>query len=179
MVLPGYALMAQGTQIHVATWPHTRALAESHFAGGLLLSRAFALQGSCYVIAPGYPYGPDDVPERYRDLVSDRVEWADYKDESGSRIIAPGGEVIAAAPAGEETILTASGSLEAIHQAKGNVDVAGHYSRPDVLQLHVDSRPFPRLFKSDSASRPVVPAELHAAGFDSADEHGQEAESTG
>ena len=156
MLLPAYALMAQGTQIHVAAWPFPRFLTESHAAKGLLLSQAFAVQGSCYVIAVGSLLGPDDVPEPYRDFVR---EYGTAKDEGGSCIIAPGGDVIATAPANEETILTASVSLEAVLQFKAVIDVGAHYSRPDVLQLQVDRRPFEPMVEragSDSSEPPMV-----------------------
>ena len=150
MLLPGYALMAQGTQIHIATWPYARTLSE---LGGLLLSRTFALQGSCYVMAVHSLLRPDDVPEAYRDLVRERDP---NKGESGSCIIAPGGEIIAAAPANEETMLTASVSLESVLRCKARLDVGGHYSRPDVLKLLVNRRPLERVIESmhsDSTSR--------------------------
>ena len=47
MVLPGYALMAQGTQIHVAAWPGMKN------SRHMFLSRAFASQASAYVIDVG------------------------------------------------------------------------------------------------------------------------------
>jgi predicted amidohydrolase len=156
MLLPAYALMAQGTQIHVAAWPFPKFLTESHMAKGLLLSQAFAVQGSCYVVAVGSLLRPQDVPEPYRDLV---VERGDDQSEGGSCIIAPGGDVIAAAPASQETILTASVSLEAVLQFKAVIDVGAHYSRPDVLQLHVDRRPLERIVdrtSSDSIGPPGV-----------------------
>ena len=90
------------------------------------------------MIAVGSLLRPDDVPEFYRDLVRER---GDSSDEGGSCIIAPGGEVIAKAPVNEETILTASVSLEAVLQSKAVIDVGGHYSRPDILQLHVNRHP--------------------------------------
>jgi len=155
MLLPGYALMAQGTQIHVATWPYAHTLSDF---GGLLLSRTFALQGSCYVMAVCSLLRPDDVPEAYRDLVRERDR---SKDESGSCIIAPGGEIIAAAPANEETILTASVSLESVLRCKARLDVGGHYSRPDVLKLLVNGRPLERVIetmRSESPSRVGVDA---------------------
>jgi predicted amidohydrolase len=79
-----------------------------------------------------------DVPKPYRDLVNQR---SDDDSEIGSCIIAPGGEIIASAPANKETILTASVSLEAVLQSKAVIDVGAHYSRPDILQLHVNRHP--------------------------------------
>jgi predicted amidohydrolase len=123
MVLPGYALMALGTQIHIAAWP-----------GGddtrhQFLSRAFASQAAAYVIDVGATLSADLVPEKYRGLV--------YEQLGESRIIDPTGEVIAG-PAQGETILVAEGSMKAVYKAKALCDVAGHYSRPDVFQLRVN-----------------------------------------
>jgi predicted amidohydrolase len=174
MILPGYALMAQGTQIHVAAWPWSRALAEPHFGKRLLLSRAFALQGSCYVIAPSYPYEPEGFPEVFRHHIPAGID----EEGGGSRIIAPGGEVTASAPASEETILTAPASLKAVRECKGLLDVGGHYSRPDVLQLHINRRPLARLVDSGSADQPLHGVDRRAVRHDLADDRQQEAEDT-
>jgi hypothetical protein len=77
-------------------------------------------------------------------------EWIGAK-QGECRIIAPGGDVIAQAAVGEETILTASVSLEAVLKAKADIDVGGHYSRPDVFQLHVNRRPLGRVVVSDAS----------------------------
>ena len=138
MVLPGYALMAQGSRIHVAAWPG-REMSKppeppvSVWPRQLLLSRAFASQAGCYVILTSGIRLAEHVPERYRDL-----HTFDHTGES--YIIDPRGEVVAG-PAHGETILTAQGSLEAVFAAKVACDVGGHYSRPDVLQLLVNGRP--------------------------------------
>jgi nitrilase len=143
MLLPGYALMAQGTQIHIAAWPFFSSL-ELSSGKGRLLSQAFAAQGSCYVIAVGALMAPEDVPEQFRDFTKGRVG-----SNGGSCIIAPGGEVLAEAPPGEETILLARGSLEAVLMSKAICDVGGHYSRPDVFQLLVQGHPLERVIKRE------------------------------
>ncbi|MBL6081498.1 carbon-nitrogen hydrolase family protein [Belnapia sp. T18] len=137
MLLPGYALVAQGTQVHVAGWPGWEP-AEAPRGGYLwprqtLLSRAFAAQGACYVLCVGGLRRREDVPERFRGLCG--------PDMTGdSLIIDPRGEVIAG-PAEGETILVAGVSLEAVAAAKAVCDVAGHYARPDVFEVRVDGQP--------------------------------------
>ncbi len=130
MVLPGYTLMAQGTQIHIAAWPGM------HSSRHLFLSQAFASQASAYVIDVGALLSPDRVPEAYKDLAEN------YPGESC--IIDPRGEVIAG-PAEGETILIADCSIDRIFSAKALCDVAGHYSRPDLFQLSVNRSPYRRV----------------------------------
>jgi nitrilase len=154
MVLPGYALMALGTQIHVAAWPFSWHL-DPDLNNAPLLSQVFAAQGGCYVIATSALLRPDDVQEEYRELAESQIdEWIGAR-QGGCRIIAPGGDVIARAAVGEETILTASVSLEAVLRAKAEIDVGGHYSRPDVFQLHVNRRPLERVVVSDLSASPA------------------------
>lgn len=149
MVLPGYALMALGTQIHVAAWPFSWHL-DPDLNTAPLVSRAFAAQGGCYVIATSALIRPEDVQEEYRELACGMIDdWKGAK-QGGSHIIAPGGDVIAQAAVGEETILTATVSLEAVLQAKAEIDVGGHYSRPDVLQLLINRRPLERVVEVSS-----------------------------
>jgi nitrilase len=153
MVLPGYALMALGTQIHVAAWPFSWHL-DPDRNNAPLLSQVFAAQGGCYVIATSALLRPENVQEAYRELATSEVdEWIGAR-QGGCRIIAPGGDVIAQAPVGEETVLTATGSLEAVLKAKAEIDVGGHYSRPDVFQLHVNRRPLERVVVSDAGATP-------------------------
>lgn len=141
MMLPSYALAAQGTQIHIAAWPGRESDAPeepvSVWTRQLLLSRAFASQTGSYVIAVGGVRHQEDIPKDF-DALCNREFTGD------SYIIDPRGEIIAG-PAEGETILIAKGSLEAVMAAKVGVDIAGHYSRPDQLQLHVDGQPLERI----------------------------------
>lgn len=134
-MLPGYVLAAEGTQIHVAAWPGREPAAAPPspsplWPRQLLLSRAFASQAACYVIAVGGMRLSADTPERYRELST-------FEHTGDSCIIDPRGEIIAG-PAQGETILIAEGSMEAVRAAKALSDIGGHYSRPDLFRLIVD-----------------------------------------
>ncbi|WP_108811643.1 nitrilase-related carbon-nitrogen hydrolase [Sphingorhabdus sp. Alg231-15] len=59
----------------------------------------------------------------------------------GSCIIAPTGEVIAGPVFGKETILTAEIDLNDRTRGKFDMDVAGHYARPDIFELQANVAP--------------------------------------
>ncbi|WP_411820707.1 carbon-nitrogen hydrolase family protein [Hyphococcus formosus] len=133
MMLPGYALAAQGTQIHSALWPgweKTPREGEYCWARQHLLSRAFASQSASYVICAAGLRLKEHIPDRWKPL----GEW---EHSGGSAIIDPRGEIIAQAGEGEE-ILIAEGSLEIVRAAKSACDIAGHYSRPDIFDIRIN-----------------------------------------
>ena len=145
MVLPGYALMAQGTQVHVAAFPgHETEPAAMSSTRQLLLARAFASQGAAYVVLVGGLIHPDDIADpELRDVISTTQPM-----NGGSYIIDPMGEVIAGPAEGEEILIT-DASLDAVRSAKAMCDVAGHYSRPDLLRLVVNRSPSRRLIEEE------------------------------
>ncbi|GAB4531440.1 MAG: carbon-nitrogen hydrolase family protein [Amphiplicatus sp.] len=147
MMLPGYVLAAQGTQIHCALWPgweKTPRPGEYCWARQHLLSRAFASQAAAYVICAAGLRLEEHIPERWKPL-------GVWEHTGQSVIIDPRGEIIAG-PIDGEDLLLAEGSLEAVRAAKAACDIAGHYSRPDVFRLHVNDAPADRraLFDSDA-----------------------------
>lgn len=128
MMLPGYTLVAQGTQLHVATWPGGEPDEGRSLSRQTLLSRAFASQGACYVLLTAAVMTPDDAPDDAKDLVMPM--------NGRSAVIDPFGEIVAG-PAEGETILTYVVDLDVVRRAKAFCDIAGHYSRKDILRLQV------------------------------------------
>ena len=140
MLLPAYALAAQGTQIHAALWPGREkpdvGSGEFCWTRQLLLSRAFASQTAAYVVAAAGLRLKAHIPDRWRAL----GEW---EHTGQSAIIDPRGEVIAG-PLEGEGVLVAEGSHAVVRAAKAACDIAGHYSRPDVFGFRVNTSPASR-----------------------------------
>ena len=138
MVLPGYALIADGTQVHVAAFPGYETTRQK------VLGQAFASQAGAYVVIAGGMIDPAEVED---DELRQAIEALPPM-TGDSYVIDPWGQVIAG-PAEGETLLVAEASLERVREAKALCDTAGHYSRPDVLQLHVNRAAARRLVEHD------------------------------
>lgn len=135
MMLPGYALAAQGTQIHSALWPGWEKIPRKEeycWARQHLLSRAFASQAAAYVICAAGLRLAKHIPDRWKPL-------GVWEHTGQSVIIDPRGEIIAG-PIDGEGMLYADGSLDIVRAAKAACDIAGHYARPDIFRLLVDDR---------------------------------------
>ncbi|MCC7089247.1 MAG: carbon-nitrogen hydrolase family protein [Dehalococcoidia bacterium] len=138
MVLPGYALISQGIQVHAGAWPG------GAFTRQDVLSRAFAMQSGAYVVMSGGLIREEDLPPDLRDL---RMEIGGTSRslilpcDGLSGIIGPNGDYLAGPVQNEETILTAKANLGTVMFQKMIADHAGHYTRPDVFELRVNRRP--------------------------------------
>lgn len=138
MVLPGYALISQGIQVHAAAWPG------GTFARQEVLSRAFAMQAGAYVVMAGGLLRPQDIPADLRGAI---IELEGHSRQlilpcdGDSAIIGPNGDFLAGPLLNEEGILTAKANLGTVMLQKMIADHAGHYSRPDVFEFRVNARP--------------------------------------
>jgi nitrilase len=110
----------------------------------LVLCRAFASQSAAYVVLAGGIIDPADVDDAE---LREAIEMLPAI-TGDSCIIDPMGEVLAG-PAVGETLLIGEVSMAKIREAKALCDTAGHYSRPDVLQLHVNRKPLTRLVEME------------------------------
>jgi nitrilase len=134
MPLARYALYSQGVEIYIApTYDSGDDWIES--------LRHIAREGCCWVVGCGNLLKgsdfPQDFPEKDR-LYPDADEWVNPGD---SVVIAPGGEIVAGPMREQAGILYCDVDPEKVGIARRALDVAGHYSRPDIFQLHVDTRP--------------------------------------
>jgi nitrilase len=133
MPLARYALYAQGIDIHVAPTYDSG-------DGWIGTLQHIAREGGCWVIGAGNVLRvedlPRDFPDRHR-LYPDADEWINQGD---SVVIAPGGKIVAGPLRKETGILHADIDLKAAIAARRSLDVAGHYSRPDIFTLQVNAK---------------------------------------
>jgi predicted amidohydrolase len=128
MPLARQALHESGEDIHVAVWPTVKEM-------NLVACRQFAFEARCWVIACGALMHAAALPDGLEPH-PDRVSGPDDLIlRGGSAIIAPDGDIVAGPVFDSPAIVTASISLGRVREESMNLDVAGHYSRPDVFRL--------------------------------------------
>lgn len=130
MPLARTAMYAQGTQVHIATWPGSPAVSHD-------ISRFVAMEGRLFVVSSGAVLRAEHIPEDFP-LRAEMIEAHHRYASGGSLIVAPTGDVLAAADPHEETLVVADLDLAVVGEERHNFDPTGHYSRPDVLKLTVD-----------------------------------------
>lgn len=139
MTLARAAMHNLGEDVHIAAWPTVR---ESH----AIASRHYAMEGRCFVLAAGLVQKKDDLlaglervggPEVARELLE--AIPGEVLNKGGSLIAAPDTRVVAEAGEGEETLFATLDMAE-VAEGLANLDTDGHYARPDVFELTVDTR---------------------------------------
>jgi nitrilase len=131
MPLARYALYAQGVEIYVAP---------TYDSGDAWIGtmQHIAREGRCWVVNSGFVMRvvdiPDDFPER-EELYPDADAWVNPGD---SAVIGPDGKTIAGPLRQEVGVVYADIDLSAVGVARRSLDVAGHYSRPDIFELRVN-----------------------------------------
>ena len=134
MPLARYSLYAQGVEIYIApTWDNGDTWVSS--------MRHIAKEGACWVLGSGSAIRASDIPDNFpgkATLYPDPDEWVNVGD---SVVVAPGGELVAGPMHKEQGILYADIDVNKSSAAHRKLDVAGHYARPDIFKLHVNTSP--------------------------------------
>lgn len=95
-----------------------------------------AFEGRCFVLSAVQYLERKDCPDDY-------AETAPVLIRGGSVIVNPQGIVLAGPHYGSEAVLVADLNRDEIAEGKYDLDVAGHYARPDVFRLVVNERAAP------------------------------------
>jgi len=132
MPLARAAIYAQHCDIYLApTWDNSDTWVAT--------LRHIAKEGRQFVIGVAPLLRGSDVPEELRGTLYGSDD--DWMSRGHTTIVAPGGEVLAGPVLDREEIVCADLDISAVHEQKRMFDPVGHYARPDVFTLHVDTRP--------------------------------------
>ncbi|MFK0121598.1 carbon-nitrogen hydrolase family protein [Streptomyces sp. NPDC090994] len=124
------AMYAQGIELYCAPTADSR---ESHHA----TMRHIAMEGRCFVLAANQYLRTGDFPLDHPTPYGD--DPAQPVSRGGSSIIGPLGEVLAGPILDQEALLTADLDMALIPRARYDFDPVGHYARPDIFRLQVDT----------------------------------------
>jgi nitrilase len=125
-------MYAQGIQLYCAPTADSR---DTWFAS----MRHIALEGRCFVLSCCQYLTRADCPEDYAAIQGNDPTTVLMR--GGSSIIGPLGQILAGPNFDGPCILTAELDLDEIPRSKYDFDVVGHYARPDIFRLSVNTQP--------------------------------------
>jgi nitrilase len=131
MPLARFALYESGVEIYIASTADDGDAWQATLVHIARESRAFVVAPSHFQRSSAYP---DDFP--LRELIADM----DVIGRGGSAILDPSGAYLAGPLYDEEGILYADLDPARLWEERQRFDAAGHYHRPDVLQLNLTPR---------------------------------------
>jgi nitrilase len=131
MPLARFSLYESGVEIYIASTADDGDEWQATLVHIARESRAFVVAPSHFQRASSYP---GDFP------LADELAELDVIGRGGSAILAPDGSYLAGPLYGEEGILYADLEPRRLDEERQRFDPAGHYHRPDVLELKVTPR---------------------------------------
>jgi len=131
MPLLRMAMYAKGVQLYCAPTVDDRDT-------WLPTMQHIALEGRCFVLSACQYLTRGDCPADYAAIQGNDPQIVLIR--GGSCMVAPLGQVLAGPVFGSECILTADLDLAEIARGKYDLDVVGHYARPDVFRLYVNEK---------------------------------------
>lgn len=132
MPLSRAALYAQGENLHIAVWPGSDYNSNE-------ISRFIARESRSYVISACSTLSLDQIPSSLAayDLLQQNAPKT--LANGGSCIAKPNGEWLIEPIINQELLITAELDEREVARERQNFDACGHYSRPDVLSLNLNS----------------------------------------
>lgn len=132
MPLARAALYAQGENLHVSIWPGNKRNTE-----GLL--PIIAKEARSYVIGVSGIFRPEDIPDDFPHAEEMKANSPATLADGGSCLAAPDGSWVIPPFTDEEALKVGTINIEKVQEERQNFDPSGHYSRPDVLELHLNT----------------------------------------
>lgn len=126
------AMYAKGVNIWCAPTVDDREVWQSTMRHIAVEGRCFVLSACQYLLRSDCP--PDYHPIEGEDAATELIQ-------GGSVIVSPLGQVLAGPLRHAEGILTAELDLKEVARSRFDLDVVGHYARPDIFRLSVDEHP--------------------------------------
>jgi nitrilase len=136
-------MYAQGIQLYCAPTADSRDT-------WLASMRHIALEGRCFVLSCCQYLTRADCPEDYAAIQGNDPSTVLMR--GGSCIIGPLGQILAGPNFDGPCILTAELDLNEIPRSKYDFDVVGHYARPDIFRLSVNTQPMPPVVISSESN---------------------------
>ncbi len=99
--------------------------------------RHIAYEGRCFVLSACQYLTRADCPTDYEPLQGNDPSTVLIR--GGSSIVSPMGDVLSGPLLDGEGLLVADIDVGEISKGKFDLDVTGHYSRPDIFSLRVDT----------------------------------------
>ncbi|MGH3666471.1 MAG: carbon-nitrogen hydrolase family protein [Egibacteraceae bacterium] len=159
--LARYALLAQGEQVHIATYPPAWPFQRPDVARKYDLTKAIEIRSAAHafegkvfnVVASGLL--DEDAIARVARLAPDAKSILESAPPPASMILHPTGEVCAGPLVGEEGIVYADIDVADSIIPKQAHDIVGSYQRPDLFRFEVDQRPQPPIqLRRDEVATP-------------------------
>jgi nitrilase len=125
------AMYAKGVQVHCVSTVDDRET-------WIPTMRHIALEGRCFVLSACQHITRRAYPTDYATIQGNDPDTVLIR--GGSCIVSPLGAILAGPHYGGEAILTADIDPGDVARGKYDLDVAGHYARPDIFRLQVNER---------------------------------------
>jgi predicted amidohydrolase len=160
MPLARAAMHAQNEFVHVALWPFVKEMNQ-------VASRHYAFEGRCFVVACGCVLSQSDVLDGCSRAGGSAAATAVLESmaganqfllRGGSSVISPDGSFVAGPVYDRaETLFATISAAQTVEESMA-MDTSGHYARPDVFSLRVDTTKQENVVL-DSTRGPIPPLE--------------------
>jgi nitrilase len=118
--------------------------------------RHIACEGRCFVLGCNQFVTKEHYPEDLEGI-EELEERPDVLCRGGSAIVSPLGDYVAGPLYDQEGTLIAELDLSQIALARFDLDVVGHYARPDIFQLIVNEQPTPSVISAQRSDEAKLP----------------------